>query len=96
MRDAFELRNKECDRIGAVCENLGLMGLDVEQFEDGFAFSSNKGLIPSDFDSFGDHRIAMAFGVAAMNLEGDSVIKDSECVDISFPAFWDTLHRLAN
>ncbi len=96
VRDAFELRNKECDRIGAVCENLGLMGMDVEQFEDGFAFSSNKGLIPSDFDSFGDHRIAMAFGVAAVNLEGDSVIKDSECVDISFPAFWDTLHRLAN
>ena len=96
VRDAFELRNKECDRIGAVCENLGLMGAEVEQFEDGFAFSSKKGLIPADFDSFGDHRIAMAFGVASVNLEGDSLIKDSKCVDISFPAFWDTLHMLAN
>jgi 3-phosphoshikimate 1-carboxyvinyltransferase len=96
VRDAFELRNKECDRIGAVCENLARMGIEVEQFEDGFAFISKKGLIPSSFDSFGDHRIAMAFGVAAVNLQGDSTIKDSECVDISFPAFWNTLHRLAN
>jgi 3-phosphoshikimate 1-carboxyvinyltransferase len=72
------------------------MGIEVEQFEDGFAFISKKGLIPSSFDSFGDHRIAMAFGVAAVNLQGDSTIKDSECVDISFPAFWNTLHRLAN
>ena len=96
VRGAFELRNKESDRIGAVCENLSLMGLDVEELEDGFAFNSTSLLIPSTFDSFGDHRIAMAFGVAAANLQGESTIKDSGCVDISFPAFWDTLHTLAN
>jgi 3-phosphoshikimate 1-carboxyvinyltransferase len=96
VRDAFELRNKESDRIGAVCENLSLMGLDVEELEDGFAFNSKSILIPSTFDSFGDHRIAMAFGVAAANLQGESTIRDSGCVDISFPAFWDTLHTLAN
>ena len=96
VRGAFELRNKESDRIGAVCENLSLMGLDVEELEDGFAFNSKSLLIPSTFDSFGDHRIAMAFGVAAANLQGESTIKDSGCVDISFPAFWDTLHTLAN
>jgi 3-phosphoshikimate 1-carboxyvinyltransferase len=96
VRDAFELRNKECDRIGAVCENLSLLGLDVEQFEDGFAFEPKNSLIPSTFDSFGDHRIAMAFGVAAVALRGESTIKESECVDISFPTFWNLLHTLAN
>ena len=96
VRGAFELRNKESDRIGAVCENLALMGLEVEELEDGFAFSSNNTLIPATFDSFGDHRIEMAFGVAASNLQGESTVKDSACVDISFPAFWDTLHTLAN
>ena len=96
VREAFELRNKESDRIGAVCENLSLMGLDVEELEDGFAFNSKSILIPATFDSFGDHRIAMAFGVAAANLQGESTIRDSGCVDISFPAFWDTLHTLAN
>ena len=96
VRGAFELRNKESDRIGAVCENLSLMGIDIEELEDGFAFNSKSILIPSTFDSFGDHRIAMAFGVAAANLQSESTIKDSGCVDISFPAFWDTLHTLAN
>jgi len=96
VRGAYELRNKESDRIGAVCENLSLMGVDVEEVEDGFAFNSKSVLIPSTFDSFGDHRIAMAFGVAAVNLQGDSTVKDSGCVDISFPSFWDTLHTLAN
>ncbi|MGA9405890.1 MAG: 3-phosphoshikimate 1-carboxyvinyltransferase [Bacteroidota bacterium] len=96
VRGAFELRNKESDRIGAVCENLSLMGLEVEEREDGFAFDSKNRLIPSSFDSFGDHRIAMAFGVAAASLQGESTLKDSGCVDISFPAFWDTLHTLAN
>jgi 3-phosphoshikimate 1-carboxyvinyltransferase len=95
VRDAFELRNKECDRIGAVCENLLLMGIDVEEFDDGFAFESNNNLIPSHFDSFGDHRIAMAFGVAAIGLPGESTLRESECVDISFPTFWDVLHTLA-
>ena len=96
VRGAFELRNKESDRIGAVCENLSLMGLEVEELEDGFAFHSKSTLIPTTFDSYGDHRIAMAFGVAASGLEGESTVKDSDCVDISFPAFWDTLHILAN
>ena len=96
VRDAFELRNKECDRIGAVCENLRLMGVDVEEFEDGFAFQGGGGLHSAPFDSYGDHRIAMAFGVAAASLQGESVIKDSECVDISYPSFWETLHRLGD
>ena len=78
VRGAFELRNKESDRIGAVCENLSLMGLEVEEREDGFAFDSKNTLIPSSFDSFGDHRIAMAFGVAAASLQGESTLKDSE------------------
>ena len=96
VRDAFELRNKECDRIGAVCENLSLMGIDIEEYDDGFAFESRNNLIPSHFDSFGDHRIAMAFGIASMGIPGKSTLRESECVDISFPSFWDILHTLSN
>ena len=96
VRGAFELRNKESDRIGAVCENLSLMGVEVDEREDGFAFSSKNTLIPTSFDSYGDHRIAMAFGVAATGLQGESTVKDADCVDISFPSFWETLHTLAN
>ena len=97
VRDAFELRNKECDRIAAVCENLRLMGIEVEEYEDGFAFEGGRQkLRPAEFDSFGDHRIAMSFGVAAANLPGSSLIKDSGCVDISYPSFWETLHHLTH
>lgn len=96
VHDAFELRNKECDRIGAVCSNLSAMGIEVEEYEDGFAFSPQNKLISSQFDSFGDHRIAMAFGVAALNLPGGSTMKEAECVDISYPGFWDTLQLLAH
>ena len=95
LHDAFELRNKESDRIGAVCENLIAMGVDVGETEDGFAFDSKSNLIPAAFDSFGDHRIAMAFGVAATALSGESSVKEAECVDISFPSFWTTLQSLS-
>ena len=95
VHDAFELRNKESDRIGVVCENLASMGVDVAETEDGFAFDSKSNLIPAAFDSFGDHRVAMAFGVAATALNGESTMKEAECVDISFPSFWDTLQSLS-
>ena len=95
VHDAFELRNKESDRIGAVCENLSAMGVDVEEKEDGFTFDSTTNLIPAAFDSFGDHRVAMAFGVAATALSGESIMKEAECVDISFPSFWNILQGLS-
>ncbi|MDP1677782.1 MAG: 3-phosphoshikimate 1-carboxyvinyltransferase [Bacteroidota bacterium] len=94
IRDAQDLRNKETDRIAAICFNLRKMGLVVDEYKDGFAFESKKDLISSEFNSFDDHRIAMAFGIAALALRGDSKILNSECVSISFPKFWESVNTL--
>lgn len=94
VRDAHDLRNKETDRIAAICHNLRLMGVEVEEYDDGFAFESKKKLFASEFDSFDDHRIAMSFGIASLVLDGESKIEHAECVNISYPTFWETLHTL--
>jgi 3-phosphoshikimate 1-carboxyvinyltransferase len=94
IRDAHDLRNKETDRIGAVCSNLKKMGLPVEEAKDGFAFQSKNNLLHCEFDSYDDHRIAMAFGIASLALQGTSVIRQAECVSISYPAFWETIRIL--
>ncbi|MBP6673113.1 MAG: 3-phosphoshikimate 1-carboxyvinyltransferase, partial [Bacteroidetes bacterium] len=94
VKGAQDLRNKETDRIKAVCTNLRKLGLTVEEFTDGFAFESKKDLLSSDFDSFDDHRIAMAFGIAALALPGESTIINAECVSISFPIFWETVQSI--
>jgi len=90
IRNAEELRVKESDRIAAVVENLKRMGAEVEEFADGLRVgkSNLKGAI---VDSFGDHRIAMAFAVAALFAEGETEIIDAECAAVSFPEFFDTL-----
>ncbi len=94
VRGAQDLRNKETDRIQAVCTNLRKLGLTVEEYPDGFAFESKKDLLSSDFDSFDDHRIAMAFGIAALALPKESTILNAECVSISFPTFWETVRSI--
>lgn len=94
VRGAQDLRNKETDRIAAVCSNLRVLGLTVEEFPDGFAFHSKIPLFAGSFDSYDDHRIAMAFGIAALALKSPSVIHHAECVSISFPGFWDTVQSL--
>jgi 3-phosphoshikimate 1-carboxyvinyltransferase len=94
VRDARELRSKECDRIDAVCQNLRALGMNVDEYEDGFAFEPKRIVSSSEFKSFGDHRIAMAFGVAALALQGQSTMDDAGCVDISFPQFWELLQSL--
>ncbi len=94
VRDAQDLRNKETDRIEAICFNLRKMGLDVEEYKDGFAFESKMDLISTEFDSFDDHRIAMAFGIGSLALKGESKIINSECVAISFPTFWEIVNTL--
>ncbi len=94
VRGAKDLRNKETDRIQAVCTNLRALGLTVEEFPDGFAFESKKDLLSSEFDSFDDHRIAMAFGIASLALPGESTIVNAECVSISFPTFWETVQSI--
>ena len=94
VHGAKDLRSKETDRISAISGNLKKMGINVEEYDDGFAFESKGNLSAGEFDSFDDHRIAMAFGIAALALNGESTIKNAECVSISFPEFWETLHSL--
>jgi 3-phosphoshikimate 1-carboxyvinyltransferase len=95
IRDARELRAKESDRIAATVENLRAMGAEVEEFEDGLRVSGGTKLRGATIDPRGDHRIAMAFSVAALIAEGDCEIKDAECVGVSFPEFFDLLNSVA-
>jgi 3-phosphoshikimate 1-carboxyvinyltransferase len=94
IRDAGELRIKESDRISAICENLQRMGANVTEFEDGFRVRRSE-LRGSVVDSFRDHRIAMAFAVAGLLAEGETEIVGHECVNVSFPDFFDTLEWIA-
>jgi len=95
FRGAAELRVKESDRLAAVAENLRRMGAGVEEFPDGLRVAGRQSLRGAEIDPHGDHRIAMAFAVAGLAAQGATVIKDSACVDISFPGFFDTLARVA-
>lgn len=95
LRDAADLRRKESDRIAAIVCNLRAMGVEVEESPDGFAFENRKTLIGTAVRTFGDHRIAMAFGVAGLHIP-DVVIQDAECADVSFPGFWQTLTKLSS
>ena len=94
VRDAGELRVKESDRLSAVTRNLGAMGALVEQTEDGWRIPGNQKVHGAELESFEDHRIAMAFTVAALRAEGETLIHHPECVAISYPAFFDDLERL--
>jgi 3-phosphoshikimate 1-carboxyvinyltransferase len=93
IRDAAELRVKESDRISAVVENLKRMGAEVEEFDDGLHVRRSE-LRGASVDSFGDHRIAMAFAVAGLLAhQAETEIAGAECVDVSFPGFFETLQH---
>ena len=94
VRDAGELRVKESDRLSAVTKNLRVMGAEVEQTEAGWRIPGGQRLHGAEIESYDDHRIAMAFTIAALRAEGDSVIHNAECVAISYPAFFEDLERL--
>jgi 3-phosphoshikimate 1-carboxyvinyltransferase len=94
VRDAKELRVKESDRIAAVAANLQLMGAQVEEREDGLKIPGGQTLHGAELDSFGDHRIAMAFAVAALRADGDTLIRGAESAAISYPAFFPTLEEV--
>ena len=95
IRDARELRVKESDRIALVVRNLRAMGAEVEEFEDGLDVPGGQTLHGATIDSGGDHRIAMAFSVAALRAEGETRIQGAESVAISFPEFFDLLDLVA-
>ncbi|MGA2855769.1 MAG: 3-phosphoshikimate 1-carboxyvinyltransferase [Candidatus Sulfotelmatobacter sp.] len=94
VRDARELRVKESDRIAAVATNLRLMGAQVEERDDGLRIPGGQALHGAELDSFGDHRIAMAFAVAALRAQGETLIQGSEAAAISYPAFFSTLEDM--
>jgi 3-phosphoshikimate 1-carboxyvinyltransferase len=95
IRDAKELRVKESDRIALVAKNLRAMGGEVEEFEDGLDVPGGQSLHGAAIDSGGDHRIAMAFSVAALRAQGDTTIHGAESAAISFPEFFDLLDLVA-
>ena len=94
IRDARELRVKESDRIAAVATNLRAMGATVEERDDGLKIPGGQSLHGAPVDSRGDHRIAMAFSVAALRAHGETNISGAEAADISYPGFFRTLESL--
>ena len=95
IRDAGELRLKESDRLAATAVNLRAMGAEVEEFEDGLSVAGPVRLRGALIDSHGDHRIAMAFAIAALIADGETEIAGSECVAISFPEFFGLLQSVS-
>ena len=96
IRDAAELRHKESDRVATTARNLRAMGAEVEETADGLNVFGPTKLRGAVVDSFGDHRIAMAFSVAALIAEGDTEIRGAEAAAVSFPEFFELLDSLTN
>jgi len=94
VRDAKELRVKESDRIASIAINLRAMGAQVEERQDGFKIAGGQELHGAELDSFGDHRIAMAFSIAALRAKGETLIRDSQSAAISYPEFFSVLQGL--
>lgn len=91
IRGASELRVKETDRIDAIAKNLRAMGVEVAEFDDGMEITGGATLRGATMPSFGDHRIAMAFTIAGLFADGETVLEDVECVATSYPNFEETL-----
>ncbi|MFT4641187.1 MAG: 3-phosphoshikimate 1-carboxyvinyltransferase [Verrucomicrobiales bacterium] len=96
IRDAQELKVKETDRIHAVVTNLLAMGADVEERPDGMIIRGGRPLHGATLQSFGDHRIAMAFAIAGLFAEGQTIIEEADCVNTSYPCFEHTLKSIMN
>jgi len=94
VHDAKELRVKESDRIASIATNLRAMGAELEELEDGLKIPGGQSLRGTELESFGDHRIAMAFSIAALRAQGETLIRGSECAAISYPAFFSALDEL--
>ena len=95
VKDAKELRVKETDRIATVAENMQRMGVRIEVAPDGFFIPGKQKFHAAQCDSFHDHRIAMAFAIAALAADGPSVIDRAEAASVSFPEFYNTIEQLS-
>src|SRR5690606_19636012 len=94
IRDASELRVKESDRIALMVSGLRAMGADVEELPDGMIVRGGRPLKGATIDSHMDHRIAMAFAIAGLVADGETVIEGAEWADVSFPGFWEALSKV--
>jgi 3-phosphoshikimate 1-carboxyvinyltransferase len=93
---AEELRVKESDRISAVVSNLQALGADVEELPDGFIVTGTRPRLRGTVKTYGDHRLAMAFGILAALPGNEIAIDDRDCVAVSYPGFWDDLRRVTS
>lgn len=96
VRGASELRHKESDRISAIVENLRAMGAKIEERPDGFVIEGTGRLRGAGIRTRGDHRIAMAFAIAGLVADGDTVLDDVDCIDISYPGFIEVVNRISS
>jgi 3-phosphoshikimate 1-carboxyvinyltransferase len=96
VRDGKELRVKESDRIAAVAANLRKMGAEIEERPDGMKIPGGQHLHGAELDSFGDHRIAMAFAVSALRAEGETTIRGADAAGVSYPTFFKELEAIAS
>ncbi|RFC45414.1 MAG: 3-phosphoshikimate 1-carboxyvinyltransferase [Verrucomicrobia bacterium] len=94
ISDAAELRIKETDRLAAIASHLKAMGVPVVEKADGLEITGGQPLRGAKLDSLGDHRIAMAFAIAGLFAEGETVITGTECVNTSYPGFYDVLQKI--
>ena len=96
IQGASELRVKESDRLAAILEGLSAIGAQVESSNDGFVVHGGASLHPAELKSYGDHRMVMAWAIAALGVDGECKIDDIDPVKISFPSFFETLDRLVH
>ena len=94
IKDAAELKVKESDRIAVMVDNLSRMGAHITATDDGMIIEGEYPLHGAVIDSHLDHRIAMSFAIAALAADGETEIKDAECVNISYPNFYEELSNL--
>ena len=94
IKNAQELKVKESNRIDTVVNALKAMGADAEATEDGMIIEGGRPLQGAFIDPHLDHRIAMSFAIASLISQGETIIKDANCVNISYPAFYETLDAL--
>lgn len=94
IKDAAELKVKETNRIQTTCEGLQAMGADIVPTEDGMIIHGKKALHGGIINSYLDHRIAMAFAIAGLAADGTTTIQNSQCVDVSYPDFFETLKKI--
>ncbi|MDP6757717.1 MAG: 3-phosphoshikimate 1-carboxyvinyltransferase [Chloroflexota bacterium] len=96
VRDAAELRVKESDRIAVTATGLRHLGADIQELDDGFIINGPTPLVGATVDGHDDHRLAMSLGVGSLIATGETVLHGADCVDVSYPGFWEQLARIGS